>query len=100
MISRTTDDIPPFPSDVAAAPIATISLAKILDGDSAEAALALEACRTHGFFYLDLTTTPIGRDLINDSEDLQHLAKQIFDKPFKDKDEFALVKGVSLFGYK
>jgi isopenicillin N synthase-like dioxygenase len=99
MISRTTDDIPPFPEDVPTAPIGTISLAKIISGDEEESAQAVEATRTSGFFYLDLTTTSLGQDLVNDAEELQALSKQLFDQPLQDKMAYLHTKG-NLFGYK
>ena len=101
MIQKTgLSDLPPFPSDVSTAPIARISLSKILANDPSESAAALEACRTHGFFYLDLTSTPVGENLIQESEDLLQLSYRAFDHPFEEKDKHALIKGVSLFGYK
>ena len=100
MISRTIEENPPFPDDVPVAPIGRISLQKILEHDNAEAAVALEACRTHGFFYLDLTSVPIGEELIQNAEDLQDLAKQVFKRPFEEKDAHALIKGKTLMGYK
>ena len=92
--------LPAFPSDVPTAPIARISLTKILSGNAAESAAALEACRTHGFFYLNLSNTDIGEALLSESEDLQELSQPAFDTSIDYKRKFALVKGVNLFGYK
>lgn len=101
MIQKSSlSDLPPFPEDVHTAPIATISLAKLLNKDASECASALEACRTHGFFYLSLTETPLGDDLLSESEELLQLSQQAFDHPIEAKRQYALVKGVSLFGYK
>ena len=96
----TVADLPPFPSDVPTAPIARISLSKIIANDASEGAAALEACRTHGFFYLDLTSTSQGETLIEESEDLLQISYEAFNHPFEEKNQHALVKGVSLFGYK
>lgn len=93
-------DLPPFPEDVPTVPIARISLSKILAHDASESAAALEACRTHGFFYLDLTSAALGESLVQQSEDLLQLSYQAFDHPLASKQQHALVKGVSLFGYK
>lgn len=101
MIVKTSlGALPPFPDDVPTAPIARITLSKILNGDADEAASALEACRTYGFFYLDLTSTPLGEDLVQESEDLLDLSHKAFDHPSEEKDPYELIKGVSLFGYK
>jgi isopenicillin N synthase-like dioxygenase len=101
MIARNSiGDLPPFPDDVPTAPIARITLSKILKGDPDEAASALEACRTFGFFYLDLSSTPLGEDLLDEAEDLLQLSYKAFDHPNEEKDQYELIKGVSLFGYK
>ncbi|OCT50474.1 putative 1-aminocyclopropane-1-carboxylate oxidase [Cladophialophora carrionii] len=94
------DDLPAFPEGLPLAPIARISHDKLLQNDPAEAEKVLEACRTHGFFYLDLTDTDDGQTLLGESEDLLELAYRAFDCPVEEKRKFALVKGVSLFGYK
>ena len=93
-------DLPPFPDGLPLAPIARISHQQLLNKDSAEAEKVLEACRTHGFFYLDLTDTEAGETLLGESEDLLSLAHRAFDRPIEEKEKFALVKGVNLFGYK
>ena len=93
-------ELPPFPSDVPTAPIARISLSKILDNDPSESAAVLEACRNQGFFYLDLRSISQGENLIQESEDLLRLSYEVFGRPYDYKNEHALIKGVSLFGYK
>jgi isopenicillin N synthase-like dioxygenase len=100
IVKSSSKDLPPFPENVPIAPIASISLEKILSGDNDEGAAALEACRTHGFFYLKLTSNNIGQDLLSDSEDLLGLSHRAFDHPNSEKDPYELIKGVSLFGYK
>jgi len=101
MIQKSSlSDLPPFPEDVHTAPIAAISLSKLLSKDPAECAAVLEACRTHGFFYLDLGSTALGDDLVSESEELLQVSKEAFDHPVETKRQYALVKGVSLFGYK
>lgn len=93
-------ELPPFPDGLPLAPIARISQEKLLKNDAEEAERVLEACRTHGFFYLDLTDNDDGQNLLKESEDLLRLAYRAFDSPAEEKQKFALVKGVSLFGYK
>ena len=101
MIQKSSiSELPPFPEDVHTAPIATISLAKLLDQDNTESASALEACRTHGFFYLDLRATGLGESLLSEAEELLQVSYEAFDHPVEHKRQYALVKGVSLFGYK
>lgn len=99
-ISPALQDLPPFPSDVPTAPISTISLRDLLASEPSACASALEACRTHGFFYLDLTSVPIGESLLSDSERLLETCHKVFDHDLEYKTEHELVKGKSLFGYK
>lgn len=100
MISRTdSNDLPRFPSDVPTAPIATISLGKLLDSDDNEAEVALEACRTYGFFYLNLMSTSAGEELLDEAESLHQLSKEVFSQPIEYKEPFINVPG-NIFGYK
>ncbi|GAB1311252.1 Fe2OG dioxygenase domain-containing protein [Madurella fahalii] len=92
--------LPPFPEDIPLAPIAVISYRKLLAGDSSEAAQVLEAARTYGFFYLDLQGVPEGEALLTESEQFHALAKDVFSIPLDEKLQYALQRGVSLFGYK
>jgi hypothetical protein len=69
MIAPTSHtDLPPFPDGLPLAPIAKISHAKLLRHDKEEAARVLEACRTHGFFYLDLTDSESGEEILKQSK--------------------------------
>lgn len=97
---HSLDNFPPFPENVSTAPIATAVLTKLLAGDQAEGEKVLTACRTHGFFYLDLRGCAEGETLIDESERLRELAVKAFSLPLEEKKKFHLLKGVSLFGYK
>ena len=99
-MSSIFQDLPPFPSGVPTAPIARITLRSLLASEPSACASALKACQTHGFFYLDLTTTPIGESLLSDSERLLHLSHNVFNHDLPYKTAHDLIKGVSLFGYK
>ena len=101
-MTRSTlyDRLPPFPEDISTAPIAHASFTKLLAGDEAEQHKVLTACRTHGFFYLDLRGCPDGEALINESEGLRELAVHAFKLPIEEKMKYLQIKGVSLFGYK
>lgn len=93
-------DLPPFPSDIPTAPIARISLQSLLASEPFACGSVLEACRTHGFFYLDLSSTPIGTSLLTASTRLHETAHRVFDHDPDYKTAHDLIKGVSLFGYK
>jgi isopenicillin N synthase-like dioxygenase len=100
MVKSAIDSLPPFPDNVPIAPIARISSRKLLEGDSQEAKNVLEACQTYGFFYLDLTDSPSGEALLEQSEKLLELSKIVFQPPREEKMKYELQKGVNLFGYK
>jgi len=100
MVKSSIDNLPPFPKNVPLAPIAIISSRKLLEGDSEEGKNVLEACQTYGFFYLDLTDSPSGEALLEQSEKLLELSKVAFQPPREEKMKHELQRGVSLFGYK
>jgi isopenicillin N synthase-like dioxygenase len=101
MITKSSlDNLPPFPDNVHTAPIASVSLSKLLANDNGEGQKVLEACRTHGFFYLDMRDCSEGQALLDESEQLLQLATRAFQPPLEEKQKFALKKGVSLYGYK
>ncbi|KAH7371054.1 hypothetical protein BKA66DRAFT_536042 [Pyrenochaeta sp. MPI-SDFR-AT-0127] len=56
----------------------TVRLDQLRAGNNAESKKLLEACRIHGFFYLDLTSDP---KLCNDWEELLAIMKQYFNQP-------------------
>lgn len=93
---------PPFPSTITPlAPIALISHADLLALSSSAINSITSACRTYGFFYLDLTTTPSGRALHEQAHALRTLAESAFALPLAAKLDHRLIpNGVSLFGYK
>ncbi|THW30602.1 Clavaminate synthase-like protein [Aureobasidium pullulans] len=51
-------DLPPFPGDVATAPLLRVRLSKLVNGDGEETNKLWEACCKLGFFYLDLRDAP------------------------------------------
>lgn len=51
-------------------------------GDNGESRILLDACRTHGFFYLDLTSDPT---LCQYWEEMLAVMKQYFEQPLEVK---------------
>ena len=94
------ENIPPFPDGVRIAPIARISFAKILGKDAAEGEKVLEACKTDGFFYLDLQSCVEGRNMFEEAESIVDAAAEFFELPLEMKKKYASVKGESVAGYK
>ncbi|KAF2404641.1 Clavaminate synthase-like protein, partial [Trichodelitschia bisporula] len=92
--------LPPFPSNLPTAPIAEISSQALFTHDPTAISALLEACTTHGFFYLDLRDSPSGRSLLTQSLSLLSLAQTAFALPLDEKLPHKLTPGGSLFGYK
>ncbi|KAK4201255.1 hypothetical protein QBC40DRAFT_324733 [Triangularia verruculosa] len=91
---------PTFPPNLPLAPLTVISYTKLLANDVIESSNLLSACQNQGFFHLDLSSSSTGASLLSQSSQLYTLARSLFALPLETKQQFALQKGVSLFGYK
>lgn len=79
----------PFPKDAPTIPLAKISVAKLLNGDEAEAEKLFSVCCAEGFFYLDLTTEPRGKEFMREANQLHHVAKDVFENvSFEERSAF------------
>ncbi|QIW94560.1 hypothetical protein AMS68_000078 [Peltaster fructicola] len=109
--------IPAFPTDVSTVPLLRINLHKLIHNDADELERVWEACRTIGFFYLDLRTVESskrdsgreqsmvegvidGDGLLNDASKLFQLGSQFFDLPVEEKMKYDFREQGSYFGYK
>ncbi|KAK3360560.1 hypothetical protein B0T25DRAFT_449582 [Lasiosphaeria hispida] len=68
----------PFPDDLPTVDLQTVSIAKLLSKDEAEAQRIFSFCRDPGFFLLDLTDHPEGVALLQDAAECARLAKKLF----------------------
>ena len=91
---------PPFPDDLATAPLTTISLAKLENSDGAESTAFFDACRNLGFFYLDTEGSILGDCLVEEAEQLHNLQQQFFKLPHETKEQFSREKVDPFFGYR
>lgn len=81
---------PAFPDDLQPiAQMATVSLAKLVTGDTGEAEAVLHACRTLGFFLLDLKGDPVGESLIAEVDALFDVVRQTMELSVVEKNKFA-----------
>jgi isopenicillin N synthase-like dioxygenase len=94
------DELPPFPDNLPLAPIARVSSAALFSNDEPACAAVLEAVQTAGFFYLDLSDSPSGKELLSEAEQLLSLSKKAFTISLEEKLSYRLINGVSMFGYK
>lgn len=91
----TPDDYPPFP-DSAEFPtfeLETISLSKLLQDDQDEQQRVFEACKTRGFFYLDLANCESGETIRHGADDICRVAERFFSQPLDDKSRFKIAPG-------
>ncbi|KAI9711800.1 MAG: hypothetical protein M1820_001945 [Bogoriella megaspora] len=94
--------MPPYPDDLSPeAPLVRISLSSLLSKDPSTEAALFSACQSHGFFYLDLTTDPVGQTFLENSSQLQSLAHDAFHSiPQETKNSISFANTRSMFGYK
>lgn len=74
----TPDLYPPFPNELPAVELVTLSLKKLTDNDETEENRAFEAFKTRGFAYLDLLGTEDGDTIVKGADDICRVAEQIF----------------------
>ncbi|PSN70326.1 oxidoreductase [Corynespora cassiicola Philippines] len=99
-MSNTVDKFFSFPDDVTTAPLITVCLHKLLGGDVEEHARLFDACKTLGFFYLDLSDSDEGEELISGSNDLFDILQDFFQLPLQEKLKYDFASEGSYFGYK
>jgi isopenicillin N synthase-like dioxygenase len=92
------ESYPPFPSDVSTAPLNRISLSKLLNDDEDEKECLFVACKTHGFFYLELGDSPQGQTLKEGGEQIARVAEEAFALPLDEKQKYAFAKTKTIFG--
>lgn len=80
---------PAFPDDLQPiAQMATISLAKLVEGSTSEAEAVLHACRKLGFFLLDLTGDPVGEKLSAEVDAVFEVVRQTMELSTDEKHKF------------
>ncbi|RAL06155.1 putative oxidoreductase, 2OG-Fe(II) oxygenase family [Aspergillus ibericus CBS 121593] len=96
----STNNLPPFPSNVPTAPLVRLSLSKLQSHDVAESQRLLQACEDIGFFYLDLQDSTIGANLLTLADELFTLGENLFSLSLKEKQKFDFARQDSYHGYK
>ena len=85
---RLFEEYPQFPIDVPTASLPKISLHKLISGSKAEANEVFHACRTKGFFLLDLQNEPAGGRMLRDIEALFGITREVMDLSLEEKSKF------------
>ncbi|KAI2468475.1 putative oxidoreductase [Annulohypoxylon bovei var. microspora] len=94
----TPDLYPPFPEDIPAVELQTITLSKLLEEDPAEQDRVFKACVGRGFFYLALDGCETGETILRGADQIAITGERVFKLPFEEKMRYKMAK--SLFGYK
>ncbi|KAH0840761.1 oxidoreductase, 2OG-Fe(II) oxygenase family [Fonsecaea pedrosoi] len=88
----STNTIPPFPSDVPVADIATVDFDLLSQGDAEQARILLHSCQNYGFFYLSNHHV--------DSRFMFNLADSVFSLPLDEKLKYDMGTTGHYYGYK
>lgn len=96
--SRYFDHCSAFPLDLSTAALPTISLKKLIEDESDESKILYEACRKHGFFYLDLQGVEKGEVLLRDAKAMFDLINTIQDLGREVLDQYAFDPPRTLLG--
>ena len=76
---KLLETYPPFPENLPIAKISEISLARLASGGEVEAEEVFTACRTSGFFLLNLEGNAAGEMLLQDVEALFTIVSEVMD---------------------
>ena len=82
------ESYPQFPSNVTIASLPKISLSKLISGSEAETSEVFHACRTKGFFLLDLQNEASGKRLLQDIEALFAIAMEVMALSLEEKAQY------------
>jgi isopenicillin N synthase-like dioxygenase len=91
---------PPFPDNIATAPLVTISLSKLVTNSEDEHARLFDAARSLGFFYLDMRGSPAGERLLREANDMFALMEDFFSLPLEEKQKYNFAAQKMYYGYK
>lgn len=91
----TPEQYPPFPSspEFKTVDLETISLIKLLDQNAAEQDRVFQACKSRGFFYLELGGCESGETIIKGADDVCRMAEDFFRLPMEEKEEQRMREG-------
>jgi isopenicillin N synthase-like dioxygenase len=91
----TPQEYPPFPTspEFKTVNLQTISLKKLLSEDATEQDRVFEACKTRGFFYLELGGCESGETILKGADDICRMAEDVFKLPMEVKEEQRMREG-------
>ncbi|KAH7043360.1 oxidoreductase [Macrophomina phaseolina] len=80
----------PFPEDVPTVKLEVISLAKLIANDKGEAEKVVDIFKEAGFFQLDLTDHPDGRELLKRAVSCCRIGMDVFKLPLEQKRQYKM----------
>jgi isopenicillin N synthase-like dioxygenase len=92
-------NLPPFPTDIATAPLHRLSLTK-LRSEAAESDRLFASCKDLGFFYLDLRGDADGEALLSEANKFFDLAPKFYDLGRDELQKYDYKSQGSYMGYK
>ena len=99
MSTADRNETPPFPDDVATAPLLCLSLNKLLANDEEESNRLFSASKDLGFFYLDLRATSDGESILADADKLFVVGEAFFNLSLEEKCTYDFSRQKTYFGY-
>ena len=100
LLSTSHSQYPPFPSNLPAAPLVSVSLAKLEANDPSESQAFYNASKDLGFFYLNMEGSTLGATIVEQAEQLHLVQKQFHALPNSEKDDYLIGKIDPFFGYR
>ncbi|MCJ1283109.1 hypothetical protein MMC26_002436 [Xylographa opegraphella] len=94
------DSYPPFPKDVPSAVLPCLSYNELLQGSNKESLALFQACRTDGFFLLDLQGSSEGEALLKCAQRVFDLSKVILELDQETLMKYHFKPPTNLCGYK
>ena len=94
-VEFTPETYPPFPAspEFKTVNLETISLVKLLAEDAKEQDRVFEACKTRGFFYLELGGCERGETRWWRADEVCHMSEDFFKLPLADKEAQRMQEG-------
>ena len=96
--ARLFNQYAPFAKDISTANTACLSFHKLLSNDAAESEKLFDACRTYGFFHLNLEGHCESERLLEDAEAMFELDRQVHEMELDEKMRYAYSPPHQLFG--
>lgn len=84
-MSAATPSAVPAGENMKVANLETIDLSRLLSRAPDEISKLLQACQAHGFFYLDLQTCDLGRQVVDGEQKVTKFMENYFDQPLDKK---------------